>query len=343
MRKSFLITWFIFTLILNTSAVFAASYDTRIDAIAKNLAEKIKTSGKKSVAVIDFTDLEGNVSEAGRFFAEELSADLQNKATGFQVADRTLFKGALKARQFSMPGILDAAAIRQIGQIADVDALITGVITPLGDEIRLSCKIIATDSARVMGSVRGDLPGTKVFTALLTNKVEPGAKIAVEPAEKSAPAVAVKTEPVTPPPPAPSVQPAVPVQPAAPVPPAPVKPQTVNKAQVENFTFEMKECRQSGRQVFCTVSVANSFKKQKRLARCATIMTDDKGRKYESAGYARFGEDRSSMWADIRPGEPRQMVHTFENVDPEAKDADIVLDCAYIDSKATFEKIKLTK
>ena len=340
MRKSLFLIWTALILILNASVVFAESYDAQISSISKNITEKINASGKKSAAVVDFTDLQGNVSELGRFVAEELSADLQNKATKFQVVDRTLFKGALKARQFSLPAILDPAAIKKIGQTAEIDVLIIGVITPLGDIIRISCKIITTDTARVIGSARGDVNKTKAIDTLMTNKMEPGAKVAEESTEKPAAGVVPKVAPV---PPVPSVQPAQPAQAAQAVKPVPAITQTVSKTQVEHFTFEVKECRQSGQQVVCTITAANSLKKQKRLARCTSILTDNKGRQYNSTGYATFGEERSSPWADIHPGESRQMAHTFENVDPEAKYADILLECAYIDGKAAFTKINLTK
>lgn len=344
MRKSLFLIWTALILILNASAVFAESYDAQISSISKNIIEKINASGKKSAAVVDFTDLQGNVSELGRFIAEELSADLQNKATKFQVVDRTLFKGALKASQFSLPGVLDPASIKKIGRAAEVDFLITGVITPLGDILRISCKIIATDTAWVIGSARGDVTKTKAMDTLLASKMEPGAKVAEESTEIPAPGVVPKTAPV--PPPVPSVQPVAPARPTQAVQavnPVAAGMQTVSKTQVEHFTFEVKGCRQSGQQVVCTISAANSFQKQKRLARCTSILTDNKGRRYNSTGYATFGEERSSLWADIHPGESRQMAHTFENVDPEAKYADILLDCSYIDGKASFTKINLTK
>src|ERR1700687_3803135 len=52
------------------------------------LAAKISASQRKRVAVVDITDLCGNVSRFGRYLAEELSGELVGDANGFRVMDR---------------------------------------------------------------------------------------------------------------------------------------------------------------------------------------------------------------------------------------------------------------
>lgn len=51
----------------------STSFEKEIDTISKTMAEKIAAAGKKKVAVVDFTDLQGNVTELGRFISEEFS------------------------------------------------------------------------------------------------------------------------------------------------------------------------------------------------------------------------------------------------------------------------------
>lgn len=324
----------------SVSADAAVSYDAPIQSLAKAIAEKIDASGKKTAVVIDFTDLQGNTNDLGRWVAEEITAELQNRVASFQVLDRTLFRGALKASRFSMPDTLTPDAVKKIGQAANVDVLITGVVTPLGDTLRISCRIIDADTARVIGSFRGDLNRTKALDTLLAGNAEPGVKPAQEPSEKSA-TIAASRPPSTPP-----------VSEGASLPPAgpgegpksaAVVKQARHKAQVASFVLEFERCKAAGTQTLCTLSVVNTLQKAKRLARCKATLTDDKGQIYRSKGYATFGEEPSSFWADIHPGEPRRMVHTFENIPAETQGADLVLDCAYLDGKATFSKIQMTK
>jgi len=52
---------------------FSFAYEEEIKDISANMAKDIADAGKKTIAVADFTDLQGNVTELGRFLAEEFS------------------------------------------------------------------------------------------------------------------------------------------------------------------------------------------------------------------------------------------------------------------------------
>src|SRR5215469_16304275 len=69
-----------------------SSYNEEINNLSVRLADNVAKSGKKTVAVVDFTTLGGEVIELGRFLAEELSVGLTQKASGFDVIDRTYLK-----------------------------------------------------------------------------------------------------------------------------------------------------------------------------------------------------------------------------------------------------------
>jgi hypothetical protein len=69
---------------------------------------------------------------------------------------------------------MDPQTARKLGQIAGVDALVTGTITPFGDSIRLSVKILDTATARVIGASSGDIAKTKAIEELLARGIETG-------------------------------------------------------------------------------------------------------------------------------------------------------------------------
>ncbi len=76
-----------FVLVLATSAF---AYENEVKSAAETLAQFMRESGKKTMAVVDFTDLQGNVLELGRFLAEELSISMASFAQkDFKVVDRT--------------------------------------------------------------------------------------------------------------------------------------------------------------------------------------------------------------------------------------------------------------
>jgi TolB-like protein len=130
-----------------------SSYDDAIKQISSQLADAIASSGKKAVAVSAFTDLDGNVTEIGRFLAGDLSTSLAAQAKGFLVIDRTQSKGAPQA-----PG---------------VDALVTGSITAFSDHVRLSTKLLDASNSAILGAATVDIPRTKDIDDLLAGSAPP--------------------------------------------------------------------------------------------------------------------------------------------------------------------------
>lgn len=72
----------------------------------------------------------------------------------------------------SISGISDPQAVKKLGQIAGVDAIITGSVTPLENSIRMTTKVIATDTANVIGAAKCDIAKTKAIEELLTREID---------------------------------------------------------------------------------------------------------------------------------------------------------------------------
>jgi TolB-like protein len=171
MRRSIFNVFLILVFLLSSFSISDA-YEKEIKALSSALAESIVTSGKRSIAVVDFTDLQGNVTELGRFLAEEFSASLSESGKGFEVVDRTHLKSLLKEHQLSLTGLIDPKTARKLGEIAGVQGLITGTLTPFGDSIRLAVKVLDTSTAKVIGASRGDIAKTKAIEELLARGIE---------------------------------------------------------------------------------------------------------------------------------------------------------------------------
>ena len=71
--QRFYLTVFMTFIIFVLLPVRSFAYEKEIKGISSTITESIAKSGKKTIAVVDFTDLQGNVTELGRFIAEELS------------------------------------------------------------------------------------------------------------------------------------------------------------------------------------------------------------------------------------------------------------------------------
>jgi TolB-like protein len=135
------------------------------------MAVAIAKSGKKTVAVVDFTDLQGCVTELGRFLAEEFSVNLTTAATNFEVIDRTHLKTLLQEHKLASTGIIDPQTARKLGEIAGVQALVTGSLTPFGESVRLSAKVLDVSTAKMIGAFSADIPRTKAIDELLARGI----------------------------------------------------------------------------------------------------------------------------------------------------------------------------
>ncbi len=142
---------------------------------ANALVEKIAASGRKKVVVVDFTDLQGNVTQLGRYIAEELSIALAEDAKQFEVIDRTSIRVILQEHKLASEGIIDPETARKLGQIAGVDVLVSGTITPLGDSVHVGLKALDAESAQVIVGLTIEIPRTSAINNLLGSATQSNA------------------------------------------------------------------------------------------------------------------------------------------------------------------------
>ncbi|MBC8427127.1 MAG: hypothetical protein H8E00_00565 [Deltaproteobacteria bacterium] len=151
---------------------FSFAYEEEIKDISANMARDIADAGKKTIAVADFTDLQGNVTELGRFLAEEFSVALAGAGTRFEVVDRIHLKSIIREHNLSATGMIDPKTARKLGKIAGVQALITGTVTPFGDNVRVTVKILDTETAKIIGASTANIAKTKAIEELLARGIE---------------------------------------------------------------------------------------------------------------------------------------------------------------------------
>ena len=147
-------------LVVALTAMAAATVEAQDSRpVSSAIAARLEASGRKAVAVADFTDLQGNVNELGRYLAEELSVALVNDAKSFSVIDRTHLKSLLREHKLASTGLIDPQTARQLGKIAGVDTLVTGTLTAFGDSVKLTVKALDTETARILGAATSEIAG----------------------------------------------------------------------------------------------------------------------------------------------------------------------------------------
>ncbi len=147
-------------------------YETQMKRTVSDVAAAIKKAGKKKVATVDFADLQGNVSELGRFLSEEMSVGLVlAQDSSFKVVDRTHLKRIMDEHKLTMSGLLDPENTKKLGQFSGADALIFGTYTDLINDLVLSVKIVSTESAQVEGAARVKILKSPDMRKLLSEEI----------------------------------------------------------------------------------------------------------------------------------------------------------------------------
>jgi TolB-like protein len=139
----------------------------QLEAVSKVLSPRLDASTRKTVAVVDFTDLQGAATELGRYLAEELSVMLAGAGKNFTVVDRAHLRAILQEHKLNASGLIDPQTARQLGKIAGVDTLVAGTLTPFGDSVRLTVKLLDAQTAGMLAATTADIPRTKAIDELL--------------------------------------------------------------------------------------------------------------------------------------------------------------------------------
>ena len=124
-----------------------------------------KNTKPKRVTVITFLKSNNELSEFGRFLAEEFSISLF-KTKKFLVVDRSQIQTLMEENKIGSTGTLNPAEVARLGKAAGVQIVVTGTITMVDNQFNISIKGIDVERSLVAASAEGSIPRTQGFDAL---------------------------------------------------------------------------------------------------------------------------------------------------------------------------------
>ena len=105
-------------IIIPTKSFAQSDYEKQTAAFSIDLAKKIKESNKTKVAVSDFLDNDGNLTELGKAIAEDIGVGIVNEGKGtFQVMERSNLNAILKEQKLSSTGLIDPETAKKLGKL----------------------------------------------------------------------------------------------------------------------------------------------------------------------------------------------------------------------------------
>lgn len=202
--------------------------DKEVSVIVNDLVGKMKTKAAiKNVAISDFTKLDGTPTELGRYLSEQFSDAIVNANASFSLVDRGRVNFLLKEAGLDSKGLLDPNTVAKLGKLKGIDAIITGTLTTIGNDLAVNVKVLSLETAILQSSVKGNISRTPAIIEL-EGKALGGDS---EPRSQSSPIS--QTKPKNP---VPSAQ---------------------SSFTKEPVLFECLECRQTGENVKCKFRITS--------------------------------------------------------------------------------------
>ena len=135
-------------ILLYPSTIHSQALEDGIKSLTKQIISGMSSGNKQKIAIIEFSDLDGRVTELGIFFAEELITKLF-LSKKFYVVERQLLNKVLQEQKLNYSGLVDKDTAKELGRILGVDAICSGTITDLVDNIKVNSRLVATETGEI--------------------------------------------------------------------------------------------------------------------------------------------------------------------------------------------------
>lgn len=199
------------------SEVDAQTLDERASELSQQIARNMETGQKRRIAVLEFTDLQGQVTNFGRYLSEELITKLYDSKK-FTVVERQLLNKVIAEQKLSLTGVVDPDSAKRLGSVLGVDAIVSGTIADRGDTLKINARLIDTATGELFSAASSEMVKDKEVLALL------GASVTETKADSPSGTASRSNS---------------------------------RKVMSDDFSFELSGCQRTGQSITCELSVTN--------------------------------------------------------------------------------------
>lgn len=161
-------------ILLCISGIVQAQKPKNYTVVTDELVQKIVSAPTSSnsqvrLAVVPFTATKSSAqasTQFGEYITETIIGSLGNHADKIKLFERTRLDAILKEHEFILTDLMKPAAALKIGQLAPIDALLSGTYTKLKSYIDVSARLMDVASGEILVSYNGRVKMNKNLAAL---------------------------------------------------------------------------------------------------------------------------------------------------------------------------------
>jgi TolB-like protein len=139
------------------------------ELVQKIVSVPTSSNSPVRLAVVPFAATKSSVqasTQFGEYITETIIGSLGNHADKIKLFERTRLDAILKEHEFILTDLMKPVAALKIGQLAPIDALLSGTYTKLKSYIDVSARLIDVASGEILVSYNGRIKMNKNLAAL---------------------------------------------------------------------------------------------------------------------------------------------------------------------------------
>ncbi|MCU0369772.1 MAG: FlgO family outer membrane protein [Cyclobacteriaceae bacterium] len=156
---------------LTLNAQKSKSYAAVTDELGQKIISAPSQKSVQSLAVVPFTATASTIQESkafGEYLTETIIGKLSGHPEKLKLFERTRMDAILKEQEFILTDLMKPAAALKIGQLAPIDALLSGTYTKLKSYIEVSARVIDVSTGEITMSYVGRIKMNKNLTPFFT-------------------------------------------------------------------------------------------------------------------------------------------------------------------------------
>ncbi|HMG75030.1 MAG TPA: FlgO family outer membrane protein [Pyrinomonadaceae bacterium] len=146
----------------------ANSYEAGLNDLATKIIIRFRGNQKKSLAILDFRDMDGKQTKLGIFLAEELTTKLFESGKFEKIVERAQLQRIIENNKLDITDMMDPSGASKLGKLAGVSNILIGSITNLGSVIKINGRIVDTQAGEIVSAASGEVAADQRIKALMT-------------------------------------------------------------------------------------------------------------------------------------------------------------------------------